>query len=249
MSRGAEQDFQGGVVLLGTGAVVTSSVGQDLGGVLESGTQDVAAIVDVGGRDIALNDARRQGSGLVLSTGGLIPASVSLSSGGVRKVRLAGEVGSDGAQLGVNLEDLSAIDVGGVLAGVVCALGDISSGVRAVQLTDIDLILESDLDRVPSKGCGPSGDLIGVDTSNARDEPVGLSEVKQGRESNRGDSGGGIDLGFTGDQLADLVVLGAMDIGEDRREARDGDVASEQIEFRDVPPGLSFWLKLFCVLV
>lgn len=247
VGRGAEEDFQGGVILLGAGAVVAGSVGQDLGGVLESGAEDVAAVVDIGGSDVALDNARGKASGLELSAGSLVVSTVGLGGGGVGEVGLAGEVGSDGAQVGVDLEDLGSVDAGRVLAWVFCALGDISGGVGAVQLADVDLILESDLDRVPSKGCGSSGGLLGTDAGDTGDEPVGLGEIEQGRESDRGDGGGGIDLGFTGDQLADLVVLGTVDIGEQGGEAGDGDVASQQVEFGDVPPSLSFRFELFCL--
>jgi hypothetical protein len=244
VGRGAEQDFQCGVVLLGAGAVIAGSVGQDLCGVLEGGTQDVSTVVDVGCRDITFDNARRQGSDFVFSTGGLVVSTIGLRGGGVRKVCLAGEVGGDGAQLGVDLKDLSAVDAGGVLAGEVGALRNIAGGVRAVQLPNVDLVLESDLNRVPGKGCGSSGGLLGADTGNTSNEEVCLGEIEQGRECDGGDGSGGINLGFTGDQLADLIVLSAVDIGEQRRETGDGDVASKEVEFRDIPPYCSFRLKL-----
>jgi hypothetical protein len=40
-----------------------------------------------------------------------------------------------------------------------------------------------------------------------------------------------------------------VDMGEQRRETRDGDVPSKEVEFWDIPPRLSFRLKLRFLLV
>jgi hypothetical protein len=45
--------------------------------------------------------------------------------------------------------------------------------------------------------------------------------------------------------LADLIVFGAVDIRVERGKTRDGNVVRQQVEFRDVPPCLSFRLELY----
>jgi hypothetical protein len=45
--------------------------------------------------------------------------------------------------------------------------------------------------------------------------------------------------------LADLVVLGTVDIRVERRKTGDGDVVRQQVKLGDVPPGLGFWLELY----
>jgi hypothetical protein len=214
VDRGSEQDLEGGVILLCGCAIVARSISQHLGGVFKHGAEDIAAVVHVGGGDIALNNTRGQGGSLVFPTGSLVAGAVGLGSGRVRQVCLAREIGGNCAKVGVQLEDLCPVDAGRVLAWEFGALRNISGGKVAGKLAEIDFILQSDLDRVPSKGRGCSGGFHRVDASNARDKEVGLGEIEQRGESNGGDSSSSIDLAFSGDELANIVVLGAVDVRE-----------------------------------
>lgn len=177
-----QQGLQGCVVLLSAGAVLAGAVGPDLGGVVEGLAEQLAAVVDVRGRDVAFHDGGRLGGGFV-ALGGVL-AAVFLRGFGVGEVGLLGEGGGQIAQIGVHLEDFGAVDAGGVLVGGVGALGDVAGGEVVGEFAEVDLVLQGNLDGVSGEGGTADGGDLGVDTGDTSNEEVGVGEVKEGVEGN-----------------------------------------------------------------
>ena len=239
-----DESLQGGVVLLGAGAVVAGAVGQQGGVVGEGLTQDVAAVVDIAGGDITLdNGGGGRTSGVDTISSGVVGAVglgvITVGQGGV-----SGKGHRQLAQVVIDLEHLGTVDVTGVLPGVVGALGEVAGGRVGGHLADVNLVLQGDLDGIASKVHTADGGLLGVDTGDTSDEEVGVGQVKQRVEDNGGDRNSGVDLGLAGDELADAVVGSTVDIREDWGSTRDGDVVGEQVELGDPPPDGRFRLEL-----
>lgn len=245
---GTDHGLEGSVILLGRGAVVTGTVGEDLSSVGEGVTEDVTGVVDVAGGDIALDDGGGSSAGGIDAVGGVVLGAVGLGVVGVSEGGLAGESSSQLAQVVVDLEDLGAVDAAGVLPGVVGTLGEVAGGGVGGHFADVDLVLQGDLDGVASQGHTADGGQLGVDTGDTGDEEVGVGQVEGGVEDDGGDGDGGVDLGFTGDQLADVVVCGAVHIREQRRGSGDGNVVLEHVELGDTPPDGGFGFELGSLL-
>lgn len=127
----------------------------------------------------------------------------------------------------VELENLSAVDKTWVLIGVSGSIRNVSSRIVVRKLSKINLILQSNLNSITSKCCRAGGDAFGIYTTNACSQKVGLSQVEQGGESDSHDRCGRIDLCFAGDQLANIVIISAVDVRISCRQARDGDVVGQ----------------------
>lgn len=237
---GAQEGLQRRVVLLRGRAVQTCSVGQDASCVLEGIAQDVSAVVNIGGSDVALDHGGTSSAGLVdIGSSGVVGA-VGLCSGGIRQVGGLCELNCQRSQGGVHFEDLGSVDVGRILVRRVGSLGDVSGAIVGRDLAGIELVLQSDLDRETSEGHGTERRDLRVDPGDPGDEEVCLGQIEKRGGDQRRDRDGSIDLRFTGDQLADAVVGSAMRVGEDGREAGHGDVVRKEVEFWDSPPGFSF---------
>ena len=109
VERAAEEGFKGGVIFLRGGAIDAAAVGEEFGRVLERGRQDSTAKVDVGGSDVAGDDAGSGGAGGVGGRGGVVGA---VGNGGAGVVEGGGAGEGDGqlAQGVVYFEDFGAVD-------------------------------------------------------------------------------------------------------------------------------------------
>ena len=68
------------------------------------------------------------------------------------------------------------------------------SGEVVGNLPSVELVVESDLDRVLCKSHGPERGDLGADTGDTGDQEVSLLEVEAVREDKRGNSRRSIDL-------------------------------------------------------
>ena len=144
------------------------------------------------------------------------------------------------AQSIVKLENLGAIDELGIAIDGCRALRDVACGEVAWLLTSIDLVLKSDLYGELGKGYRSEGPNFGTDTGYTREKKVGLGKVEFRRQDESKSTRGSVDLAFSGDEVADGAIEGAVRLGEERREARDGDVLLQEIELGQSVPASSF---------
>lgn len=193
----AHESLERGVILLGSGAVNTGVVGPEGGGVLEGLTKKSARVVDIGGGDVTLNDRGRLGtrevSGLVLALDTVVGA---VSDGSVRVVKNSslGELHREQLEVVVDLEDLSAINGGGVRVGHVVAEAEVASRPVAGHLAGVELVLEGDLNGIAGEGDGAEGANLGGDTSNTSDQEVSLRQVEEAGVSKGSDGRRGVDF-------------------------------------------------------
>ena len=71
--------------------------------------------------------------------------------------------------------------------------------------------------------------MLGVDTCDAADQEIGLLEIEEGREHQRGDGGCGVYFRLAGCELAHRAVGEAVRLWEERGEAGDGDVLCKKV--------------------
>lgn len=97
-------------------------------------------------------------------------------------------------------------------------------------------VLQSDLNGVSCESDGTDSGGFGIASSNTANHEVCGPEVETRASDKRANGRGGIDLRLACDDLADLAVDGAVNIGEERRCSRESDVDTEDIEFRNAVP-------------
>ena len=76
-------------------------------------------------------------------------------------------------QILVQFEYFSTVDRRGVDRGRSASNGDVASAVVARQVTDVDLVLKSDLDGVSCKCDGSNGGDLGIDAGDSGGQEVG----------------------------------------------------------------------------
>lgn len=116
---------------------------------------------------------------------------------------VTGETESDLAERVVHLEHFCAVDAQRVLIRRERALRYISCRKIIRFLTGVDLILQSDLNRITGECDRADGSDLGINASDAGDEEVCFGEVEEGRVGKRGDGGSCVDFCFAGDELTD----------------------------------------------
>jgi hypothetical protein len=236
----AEEGFEGCVVLLGSRAVISSAICDESCEIAESLSQKFARVVDVRGSDITLNHTRTTGrgtSGVDLVVG--VQLAVSDSSIRVVECCLAGEVCSNLLQVLVELKDLGTVDILRVLRGSSGTKRNVASGKVSRDIARVEFVLKSDLDGVTSDGNRADGSDLGVDSSNTGNHEVGSGQVEARATNKRGDRDCSIDLALASDDLANISILGTVDMREQRRSSRKRDVSSQEVELGDSVPDLS----------
>ena len=74
--------------------------------------------------------------------------------------------------------------------------------------------------------------LISKDSKNQRGAQEHLTKL-------------GVQTSLSGYDLTNIIIGGAVNIGKEGREARNGDVLGEQVELRDPIPDFSLWSELW----
>ena len=110
----------------------------------------------------------------------------------------------------------------------------------ARHLASVELVLKRDLYREPRECDGPEGSELGTDACNPCDEEVRAGEIEDRRVDEGSDRGGSVDLGLSGDELADGSVPCAVGLGEEGGESRNSDVVLQYVEFGDAMPRVPF---------
>lgn len=156
----AEERFKGGVIFLRGGAIDAAAISEEFGRVLERGRQEGAAEVDVGGGDVAGDDAGGGGAGGIGGRGGVVGA-VGHGGAGVVEGGGAGEADGELAQGVVYFEDFGAVDALRVFGGHHAALRDVAGGEVGGDLARVEFVLEGHWDGVSwAEG---TGDAWGVE--------------------------------------------------------------------------------------
>ena len=212
LGRRTQEDLEDGIVLLGTGAVVAGAVGQEFRRVVKGTGQQPATVIDVRGSNIALDDPGGTSGRLILATRGHIVGAIGLGRRRIGQIGPAGKASGHLLKLSIDFKHLGTVDEAGVLPWGTRAHGEITGGIVLRQFSQINLVLQRHLNRISGEIGRAGGGSLGVDARDAGDEEIGLGEIEDGREGDRGEGGRSIDLGLARDQLADLIVLGAVDM-------------------------------------
>lgn len=155
-------------VLLCSHAVgVLGLVGPDLGGVVKGLGKDVSRIVDVAGSTVALDNSRSSHGGSIDVVIGGVSGTVGLGSCAVVERSLRGKGKGQVAEGLVQLHDLGTVGLLRVLAGEASVVGNVTRGKAGVQITDIELVLLSNLDGELGDGDTAKGSQLGRNTGDS----------------------------------------------------------------------------------
>jgi hypothetical protein len=250
----AHNGLQHGAILLSGHAVRhLRLVGPDLGHIGKRATEDVSRIVNIAGGRVALhNTGRCGGRGVDIASCGVL-GTVHDSIVRVAQVGLGGELKGEISQVLVELHDLGTVLLLGVLLRVQVAVTDVSRGEVLGELTGVKLVLQSHLNaELGQSHTAERGHLRGH-TGDSVEQEVGRREVKLGREEQRRDRSGGVDLGLSGRDLADLTRFNAVNLGIDGRQSGNSDVLGQQVTIATagqvVVPGIGLRIELEKALV
>lgn len=83
------------------------------------------------------------------------------------------------------------------------------------EVTDIEFVLERDLDCVAGESDGADRGDFWVHAGDAGDHEVGCCQVEARRADEGGDCGCGVDFAFSCDDLTNVAIGGAVDVREE----------------------------------
>ena len=234
--RSSHQHLQRRIVLLHTRAVYTRTIRDQLRIVRIRIPQQRASEKDISGDDIEFSDARR-----IPRWGPLrIIRAIRGRGIGIIQRRLLCEADSHLAQRVVHFKHLGSVYRLWIFRRVTGTLAKVPSREVLRDLARINLILQRNLNRVPRERHVRGGAHVRIDPRDARDHEVRFAQVELSGEDERRHRSRSVDLAFADDDLADVVRVVAVDVGEEWGEAREGDVVREEVEVRDAVPGFRF---------